>query len=242
MRTALALLLLGGCAHTVKVSVPPSPALPGISQQVAVVMGPRECRDVADALVQSLSRDGAFVIDPHAEIQLEVVECEAAMLPPEVEIVLSPEQDQRRVNVEGSAHAMVGVRVGGQIEAHLIGAARRQAQGGWGQTDVGALSRGVVHDLNRSVADDLAEQLRPIPRVVARRVYPNAPEDSAHGLFTRAVAAEREGDLEDALRLVEQAHRRHPTARTAAYLDELDRRVAMRHADPAPGMLPSTSP
>jgi hypothetical protein len=238
----LALLLLCGCAHTIQVSVPPSPALPGIPPQVSVVMGPRECRDVATALVQALSEDGAFTIDPHAEIQLEVVECSDAILPPTVEVVLSADQDRRRVQIEGTAHAVMGVRVAGAIEAHLIGAARRQSQGSWGQTDVMALSRGVLRDLDRSVASDLAEQLRPIPRIVSRRVYPNAPEDSAHGWFTRAVDAERAGNLEDALRFAELAHRRHPTQRTAAYCDELDRRVAMLHADPSPGMLSRTSP
>jgi hypothetical protein len=228
MRLAWTALLLVGCAHTVNVSVPPAPALTGLPERVAVVVGPGECHDVATSLVASLRDDQAFVLDPTAPLQLEVLDCDASMRPPTVEVVLSETQDQRRVQIEGRAHAIIGVRVGGSVAAHLIGAAHRTVAGGWGQTNVRALSRGVARDLNQGVADDIAAQLRPIPRVVARRVYPNAPEDSPRGWLNQAVAAERAGDLDEAVRLVALAQERRPTAQLAAYRAELERRRTLR--------------
>ena len=59
---------------------------------------------------------------------------------------------------------------------------------------------------------------------VVRRVWPNAPETSHKGLFTRAVWAEQRGDLGEALLYALEAYEVRPSQRNARYLADLERR------------------
>ncbi len=215
-----------GCSHRVEVVMQPMPAVSLDVSRVAVVSGTRACRDIADALVTALNDTPGVTVDPRAEVQLEVIECEHPLMPVQVDVELGNGNDQRRMSVEGSAHALLVVRRDGRAEAHLIGATRRHARGAWGDHDALALSRAVEHDLASGVAADLAEQLRPVPKLVERRVYGNPVPGTAQETFNLAVLAEAHGDLHEARRLASASYDAHPTARTEAYVAQLDAMIA----------------
>lgn len=217
------LALLAGCAHTVQVELPAMPSVAITTQSVAVVTRDRACRDVADALIRELSDMGAVRVDPRSEVRLEVFGCEKPNAPVTVDVELGDDGvDRRKVSVEGRAHAVLAVRVGDGTEAHLIGAARREVRGNGVEKNVATLSRAVDRELTEAVAADLAEQIRPVPRTVDRRIYPNAPSGTALALHTLAVDAERAGKIVLARSLAQAAYDEDPSEKHREYLEELD--------------------
>jgi len=70
----------------------------------------------------------------------------------------------------------------------------------------------------------VVRQLNPLPTLVERRVYPNAPAGTARDLTNQAVLAEKAGDLQRALEFATAAYVQDPNRRTASYLDDLQRR------------------
>lgn len=228
MRRSLAILLLAlasGCARTVQVELPALPAVSLDSSRVAVVAVERDCREIADALVQQLNVLG-FQVDPGAAVRLEVSSCERPLQPVQVDVEIEQDVDRRRLSIEGRAHAVVAVQVDGHPQAWLIGASSQIARGNWNDPDPIGLSRMVQRSLVDGVASDLADQLRPLPRLVDRRVYARAPDGTAHALHNRAVDAEARGELQEAFRLAQLAHDENPSARARAYVEELELRIA----------------
>lgn len=218
--------LLGACAPKVQVAVPAMPAIDLDTSRVAVVAGSHECRAVADALVAELNQTPGITVDPRAHVRLEVIECDQPLFPVEVDVEIESGVDRRRLSVEGSAHALVAVRRDGAAEAHLIGATRRELRGAWGENNPVALSKAVEHELVDAVAADLADQLRPVPLIVERRVYANPTPGTPQETFNLAVKAESEGRLHEAHRLAALANDARPSPRTEAYLAALDALIA----------------
>lgn len=218
------LLALSGCARRVQVALPAAPAVALESQTVAVVAGGRACRDVADALVQRINTLEGMRVDPSSPVRLTVQGC-SNTFDPQVDITVSDNSDWLgRITVVGRGHAVVQVQTQGETRATLIATGERYAQGELEGSMV-ALRKRVSRNLTEAVADDLTEQLRPIPRVVQRRVYPNAESGTARAHINLAVTAELEGDLltarDHALRALEIS----PSAEFAAYARELDQLV-----------------
>ena len=91
--------------------------------------------------------------------------------------------------------------------------------------------RGLSQQLQEMVVSDLLEQVRPIPRIAERRIFPNAQPKSQKALLTEAVAAEIRGDLPRAIELAVAAQKTAPNARIRAYLDELRRRLPDSHIE-----------
>jgi len=232
-RTCFACLLLAGasaCAPKVTVPVAPRPAVDlqaGAAEvvPVAVVARDRRCQPVADALAEALWASPSLRVDPGAGARLEVALCGD-------DLQLSVDQEgagevadvRSSTAVLARAHALLVVRDGEAVKAHLIGTGRSSASGDRGLPGLGRSARKLArHD----VARDLAQQLSPGPTLVARRVYPRAPSTSARGLTTLAVRAEQAGDLAEALGWAVAAHEEKPTPRTAGYLYDLKRRAAL---------------
>ncbi len=217
------------CAPKVAVQLPASPVIPVQTATFAVVAANRECRPVADALVDELNEMDGIVVDPRSPVRLTVLRCGQPQLPVTVDIRIDGTREERRVTVEGAAHALVSVSVDGVVQGHLLGASRRSA----GQDSPGnrplQLFRTVESELVEGVAIDLAEQIRPIPIWIERPVYARAPAGTPRELYNLAVEAEQLGRLAEARRLAQSAHDRAPNERFSAYLIELDRRIA---ADP----------
>lgn len=218
---------LVGCASTVRVQIPASPAVSVELTSVAVLVGDKGCQDIADALVTTLRRDHGAHIDPRAPVRVLVEEC-GVRVHRSVDVVMTEDSDRRRLTVDGRGYAAVSVssRVG--RPAVLLGAARDLRQGGFEESshaDVSSMTRSVEGWIPVAVARDLAAQLSPVPRVRDRRVYPGADEASPRGLAHQAVLAELDGDLSRAHDLAARAYAAHPTARVLAYRDELAARL-----------------
>lgn len=216
-----------GCAgHRVHVELPAAPAVELAADAVAIVAADRECRDVANALVDELARVGALTVDPTAPTRLYVYGCTQAVAAPVVDVRLEDDASGRRsesreILVDGRAQAAVDVVRQGDVVARLVGAGRHTASGDLASSP--GIERAMARNLPERVAVDLVDQIRPVPRLAVRRVYPNAAEGTAADLLDRAVAAELAGDLPAARDLALAALRERPTARAEAYLRELER-------------------
>ena len=234
MRPLLLATILGSaaCAHTVDVSLPAAPAVSLRSERVAVVYLATACEPQANALLRAV-RDGGLVVDPNADVRLEVALCEGGVGGPEIEVEVAEGVDRRRVAVDGRAWAVLQVYGPEGLRARLLGTAAQEVRGPWSDEvphtsgDVRRLVRTADEVLVSAVADDLAEQIRSGPREVSRRTYGRAPDGSGRALYNAAVRSEQVGDVTAARRLAREAWTLDPNLRIATYLLELDRRVAL---------------
>ncbi|MBW2255731.1 MAG: hypothetical protein JRI25_14170 [Deltaproteobacteria bacterium] len=226
---------LAGCAHKVQVEVlaVPAVALRWESPKIAVVVQDRDCRDVADALVEELNAVEGLEVDPRADVRLRILRCGRSHSA-DIDIRVEGEQDRRRVLMEGRAHALLAVYVDGEPQAHLIGSARHFDDSAWGDINMLGRRRSMDRALTQILAQDLATQVSPMPRIAERRVHPRAPEGTARRFYHDAVLAELSGDLFEAHRLAMKAWQERPTARTAAYLSELEARLYQTGSRPLP--------
>lgn len=213
-----------GCRATVRLELPPSPAVALTDDTVAVVAGDRACQPAANALAQELPRTSYLVVDPRSTVRIELLGCGD-------DLSWTMEQEQtddgvrERARVEARAHAVVQVSDDGRILADLVAAGRDEGGTTWSQPmSFLQVRRQAQHRVHADLARDIVRQLNPLPTLVARRVYPNAPAGTARELTTLAVRAEQDGDLDRALKFAEAAWLRSPSARTASYVDELRRR------------------
>lgn len=216
-----------GCATTVHLEVPPMPAVALTADRVAVVAREKGCQAAADALALELGRSSYLAVDPRSRLRVELFACGDDQSVT-VEQQQGPDGAESRTRVESRAHAAVEVSEGGRTLAHLIATGRDDGASAWGPhiTSLGRMSRQARHRVHDDLARDVVRQLNPLPTLVDRRVYPNAPAGTARELTTRAVLAEQSGDLGAALELAAAAWQQDPNRRTAGYLDELKRRSA----------------
>lgn len=225
VRTAL-LLAIAGCRATVHLEVPPTPAVALTADTVAVVARDRACQAAADALALELTRGSYLQVDPRSALRVELFSCG------DDQTVTVEQKDgaDPRTRVEGRAHAVVEVSERGRVLAHLIAAGRDDGAAGLalpGSPGVGRLSRISRNRVHEDLARDVVRQLNPLPTLVERRVYPNASPGSARELTTRAVLAEKAGDLPLAIELATEAWNQDPNPRTSGYLDELRQRALL---------------
>jgi hypothetical protein len=223
----LALTLCGGsgCRATVPLELPPTPAVALSADRVAVVARERSCQQAADALALELGRSSYLQVDPRSPLRIDLFGCGDDQSVT-VEQQAGPEGTDSRTRVETRAHAVVRVADSGRVLAHLIASGRDEGSSTWSQpTSVGRLSRQARNRVHEDLARDVVRQLNPLPVLVERRVYPNAPAGTARDLTTQAVLAERDGDLQRAVELATAAWLEDPNRRTASYLDELKRRT-----------------
>lgn len=221
------LTLLVGCAAKVQVQVQPTPAVRIEDDTIAVVAGDRRCRPFADALLEEFARLDGLRVHPRSDLRVVVFSCGSYQQVVVDERVEGLEQ-HGLAGIDGRAHAVVAVSDGGRVVAHLLGTSRAGLASDIDRSgpDLPAMGRTVRQKLVDAVATDLALQLNPDSHRVTRRVYPKAPEGSARNLYTRAVAAEAEGDLERAYALAVTAARERPTQRTSRYVLALERQLS----------------
>lgn len=238
------LALTTGCAHrTVRVDVPPAPAVSLATSRVAVVAQDRECRPVADALIDALHERASFEVDPRSDVRLLVFGCGldvGYVLREEVDATGERAESIRKVDLTGRGRAVLAVTAAGDTMAHLVGSSRDGQLGGWGKRHVFRTRRTLERSLSDAVAADLASQLNPLPQQLARRIYPHAAPGSARELHTRAVQAEQRGDLDAATRLARAAAALRPTDRAEAYVASLERRPPPPPRAAAPADDPSS--
>ena len=244
---ALVLQLLG-CAPHVSWEVQPLPSYTLPSLEVAVVAGDRGCKRVADELASTLSARPGVRVHPDAPVRLVVLACDG-----EIDTTVELEstfpgivydtrvyQEQRRYSMRGWASATLEVQSSAVLSARLPGAAERFVQGPWvanGQLEIpGALS--LDASVRRDLAANLADQVVPLPATIRRTVYRDPEPGTARQLHNEAVRAEREGNLNDALRLARAAWAAHPTADAMRFIEALQEHAsAVGYALRAPDAL-----
>ena len=227
--TTLFALSIVGCSPSMRVEISPIPTLNIASTSVSVVASDRECRTIANELVDILRSSYGFQVDPLSPIRLTLSDC-GAHYETNVTVTQPVESgrflaDHRKISVLGSAHASLAVSAFGNVQAYSIGTGRQEGVVGRHAESLVTLRKVTETNLNSLVAEDLASQVSPVPKEVARRVFPNAPGDTARGLHTLAVQAEALGAFDAALEYARAAHDQRPTHQSRAYMAELDRRV-----------------
>ncbi|MEZ4323199.1 MAG: hypothetical protein R3F61_37390 [Myxococcota bacterium] len=213
LRPGILAILLTGCAARVPVSVPAAPSVHVPGTAIAVISAGRECREVADSLADALHQMDGMVVQPDAPNQITVFACRNAYAT----------VDEH--TIEGRSVAIASLASEDGTNARLLGSAHRldraAHEGGRFR-----LNKRVQSDLALDVAVDLAEQIAPVSTVVRRRVYENPGENSARQYHNLAVAAERDGRIDDALWWARLAWERRPNVARARYVSELTRRLA----------------
>jgi hypothetical protein len=219
------LLMLGCVPKQVYVELPAAPAVHLPSASVAIISADRGCQRLSNQFAKQMTREALFRVSPKAEVRLLVSNCQQQIRPivdikHRVDARSGTVQEKRRLHLEGQGFAQVEVQTSTGSQAHLL------AQASWRQEASGSRAvRGLRQLLLRQLANDLLEQVRPIPHVAQRRVFPNAQPNSHRAMLTRAVAAEINGDLRRAIALASAANEQSPNPRIHAYLSELIQRA-----------------
>jgi hypothetical protein len=123
--SCVAAALAVGCGSTVRVELPPTPAVALPGDAIAVVARDRACQRSADDLVEALGRSPSLAVDPRADLRIDLFNC-------------------GRDEAAGRAHAVAAVSFRGRVLANLIGAGRD------GDTTAARedLARDLAHQLN----------------------------------------------------------------------------------------------
>ncbi|MDP2313526.1 MAG: hypothetical protein Q8P41_11520 [Pseudomonadota bacterium] len=230
------LLLMLGCAKHVSWDVQPRPSyeLPGL--EVSVVAGERPCKRVADDLAKTLSARPGVVVKPDAPVRLLVQDCEQ-----EIDTIVELEQnfpgivygtnvfqERRRYDMRGWANAVLIVDSPAAPTVRLAGGSERRVRGPWisdGELDMPRVFT-LQQAVRRDLATDLADQLAPLPATIRRTLYPDPEPGTSRQLHNLAVDAEREGELDEALRLAKEAYAANPTASGMDYIEALQDHAA----------------
>ncbi len=250
------LLQLLGCAPHISWEVQPLPSYTLPSLEVAVVAGDRGCKRVADEFARTLSSRPGVRVHPDARVHLVVFACDG-----EIDTTVELEstfpgivydtrvyQEQRRYSMRGWATATLEVRSAAAPTGRLPGAAERFVRGPWvadGQLEIpGALS--LEASVRRDLAAKLADHVAPLPATIRRAVYRDPDPGTARQLHNEAVRAEREGNLNEALRLARAAWAAQPTGDAMRFIEALQEHAssvgyALRTPD-APDRAPDRSP
>jgi hypothetical protein len=220
-----------GCRSSVRLELPASPAIALSSDTVAIVAQDRACQPVANAVALELTRSSYLLVDPRSSLRIELFGCgddEALTMEQASESLEGEEGAVRtRIRIETRAHAAVSVSEHGSLLAHLIAAGEDEGASGWSNSlPLVQVRQQARRRVREDLARDVVRQLNPLPTLVSRRVYPNAPAGTARELTTLAVMAEQGGDLDRALDLAQAAWLRDPNPRTAGYIEELERRLS----------------
>ncbi|MDP2309423.1 MAG: hypothetical protein Q8P18_25605 [Pseudomonadota bacterium] len=225
------LLLMLGCAKHVSWDVQPRPSYALPSLEVSVVTGERSCKRVADDLAQTLSARPGVVVRPDAPVRLLVQDCEHEVetllelesVFPGIDYSAAVSHERRRFDMRGWANAVLIVDSPSAATVRLDGGAERRVRGPWvsdGELDMPRMFT-LQQAVRRDLATDLADQLAPLPATIRRTLYNDPEPGTSRQLHNLAVDAEREGNLDEALRLAKQAYAANPTAVGMDYIEAL---------------------
>jgi len=219
------LFCLTGCTKQVYVQMPAAPTVHLASATIAVIAADRTCLSVANTLAERLTKEAFYIVSPKARVRLIVSGCKTYVHPfvdilHSVDSVNNVVTQTRRIRLDGRAYAQVEVKTEGRSEAFLLGNAQ------WSQlSSRPKRTHGMDALLNTLLTDDLMEQVRPIPRIASRRVFPNAQPGTQKALLTNAVVAEAAGDLRAAIRFAVAANDNASNPKVEAYIMELRERL-----------------
>ncbi|HJN78288.1 MAG TPA: hypothetical protein QGF58_30525 [Myxococcota bacterium] len=225
------LVLLTGCAQHVAWKVAPAPAVEVDVTTLSVAAEGAECRDVADAVLVAMDARPGVAIDPGASTTLVVKDCDeflSTIVEVEGEWVEIDEVERRRVTVEGTGNATVEVRVASMTIGTLDPQHYHSESSSWANEGriPAPRARAVSSALDEGLAQQVADDLAPLPAQLSRRVYAQSEPGTARALHNEAVAAEQSGDLDGAMRLAREAYAADPSPRSMRYLEALEAHAA----------------
>lgn len=217
MIVALALI---GCAHQVSWTIEPVASLTLPATEVAVIAVDRACKPVADALVDALGSRPGIEIRPDATQRITVQKCDDQVTTaldiesnyPGLNYGPTVYMERRRYTINGWARGeMVIEGAGDPLRFHAE--VDRSLRGPW--VNSGDLDVPATATLRQRVCDDLASRLAdhvaPLPETIERIIYPDPEPGTSRKLHNDAVAAERAGNLDEALRLAREAYAADPS-------------------------------
>jgi len=220
------LVLLTGCAHQVAWKVAPAPAVNVDVATVSVAAEGADCKDLANAVLAEMDARPGVEIAPDAPTTLLVRDCDeflATIVEVRGEVDIN-EVERRRVTVEGTGNATIEVRSGDMVIGTLNPQAFHAESSNW--ADEGRIpaprARAVSAALDEGLAEHVADDLAPLPAELSRRIYAKPEPGTAQALHNEAVAAERTGDLDLAMKLAREAYAANPSARSMRYLEDLE--------------------
>lgn len=219
--------------------VTPPPEVTVDTTRIAIAAEERECRAVADALIDSLGARPGVRIDPAASTWLLVTECEVSSHPVvevqhqggAVDAWSAEFEEQRRVVVEGQGSATIVIYSNGVELTSLPVESQASESSPWSEESVpSARLYAVDQQVVAGLADEVADSLVPLPVGLERRIYKDPEPGTARSLHNQAVAAEASGDLHGALDLAREAYAANPNPHGARYIDELEARMGAAYA------------
>ena len=223
-------LLSLACMHSQAVwETSPRPAVTAPMARVSVVASDKRCQDFANALAIEFSMRNGIQVVPDAPTRLLLNLCRVE-LSTEIDVTQTygvgsaSLLEQRDQAVRGHGMAVMTIEVEGQPIGMVNSEAKRIRLVRDG--DPGHLhKRSYIRDrVVGDIADDLAQQLDPLPQTVRRRWYRNPEPGTARAFHNKAVDAERSGNLGEAIRLATEAVNAARTPKSVAYLRELESR------------------
>lgn len=217
--------------HQVSWTVQP-PADYALAQtEVAVVAAEPACRGLADALVTALGSRPGITVRPDAPQRLTVRRCDEQVTTsidiegtyPGLDYGTSVYQERRRYSLNGHARGELLIDGLGAAPVSFTEEVDRAVRGAWideGSLDIPA-SFALRERVNADLADALADKIAPLPETIRRTIYPDPEPGTARQLHNDAVAAERAGNLDDALRLAREAYAAQPSPMAMDYIEAL---------------------
>ena len=225
------LLLVAGCASHVAWKVAPAPAVDVDVATLSVAAEGADCKELANAVLAEMAARPGVAIDPDAPTTLVVKDCQsflATIVEVEGERIDIDETERRRVTVEGTGNATVEVRANGLTVGTLTPQHFHAESSSWASDGriPAPRARAVSAALSEGLAQQVADDLAPLPAELSRRIYASSEPGTARALHNQAVAAEQRGDLDEAMKLAREAYAADPSARSMRYLEALE-----AHAD-----------
>lgn len=218
--SVLTALILLGCVHQVSWTIAPIAGVRLPSTEVAVIAYDRACKPVADALVDALGSRPGIEVRPEATQRITVQKCDDQLTTaldiesnyPGLTYGPTVYQERRRYTLHGWARGEIVVEGAGD-PLRFSGEVDRSVRGPWvnsGDLDVPA-SATLRQRVSEDLASRLADHIAPLPETIERIIYPDPEPGTARKLHNDAVAAERAGNLDEALRLAREAYAADPS-------------------------------
>lgn len=225
------LLAIAGCLHHVSWVEERVPAYPRPTTRVAVVAMERACRPLANALLKELDSRPGVEVSPEAEQRIFVKKCDdRVMIAVDVDVTYPGIDygsevyfERRRYVLHGWARGEMEVQAPSVEPLSFSVEVERDMRSSWVSSrdlDIPA-SPEMQSRLSQDLAVRLSDKLAPLPETIRRTVFPDPEPGTARQLHNEAVAAERAGNLDDALAHAKAAYGADPSPAAMDYIERL---------------------
>jgi hypothetical protein len=208
-----------------------APRYPTATTRVAVVAMEPACSPLADELAHALGSRPGVDVAPDAPQRVYVQRCDDLVTTtlnvegnyPGLNYGSAVYFERRQYTLHGWATGAIEVQSPGIASMRFEATSEADARTPWSsEGDIVEPASPALRDtLMRSLASRLADNLAPLPETYRRHIYPDPEPGTARQLHNEAVASERAGNLEDAVRLARKAYAADPTPHAMDYIEQL---------------------